>query len=192
MFQRFKINKTRFLPLILSIAFTSSVQAMTTREAGSWLSNNMMWIASAHTLFNEYDAEEDWAWANGLTQLHAGAAVSRGFVITRLKRNINTTRPDGGGQSFPSGHAARSFYPAWYVYHRYGFQQAAPYLLAATYSGYTRVDAKRHYWSDIAASAAITYAISHYMTSSVDDPAQPKFGIGFGGDGVWFNYDWRW
>ena len=165
---------------------------MNTREAGDWLSDNMMWIATGHTLYNEYNAEEDLAWANGITQLHTGAAVARGFVITRMKRNINSTRPDGGGEGFPSGHASRAYYPAWYIYHRYGFQEAAPYFVMATYAGYTRVRVKRHYWSDIAGSAAVTYIISRYMTSSEDDPSQPKFGIGFDREGVWFNYDWRW
>ena len=36
-------------------------------------------------------------------------------------------------KSFPSAHAARAFYPAWYIHQRYGFKQSIPYLAAATY-----------------------------------------------------------
>ena len=187
-------HKIRLVILVLAISVTPhSFAKSTLRKQGDWLSDNLMWIATAHTLYNEYDSDdEDYAWANGLIQLHTSAVVARGLLVTNIKRTVNSTRPDGGSGGFPSGHASKAFSPAWYIYHRYGFKQAAPYLIAATYTGYSRVDAKRHYWIDIIGSAALNYAITHYMVSSADDPNQPKFGIGFDQGGVFFNYDWRW
>ena len=172
-----------------------SVQASesATQNRGDWMSYSLIWAATAHTLWNEYDADdEEFSWANGLVQLHAGALISRSLVVNTLKDNISATRPDGGDRSFPSAHAARSFYPAWYIHKRYGFKQSIPYLAAATYVGYTRVHSKRHYWSDIAASAALTYALNHYLTSSRGEPNQPQIGVGFDEGDVWFNFSLRW
>ena len=95
MFQSLKINKTCFLSILLGIGFSSASQAIATQGAGIWLSDNMIWIATAHTLYNEYSSEEELAWANGLAQLYTGASITNGFVVTGLKRNINSTRPDG-------------------------------------------------------------------------------------------------
>ena len=173
------------------VVFAASESA--TEKRGDWMSYSLLWAATVHTLYNEYDSDdEDLAWANGLTQLHAGAVLTNSFVVTTMKDNIKATRPDGDDKSFPSAHAARAFYPAWYIYKRYGFKQSIPYLTVATYVGYTRVHSKRHYWGDIAASAALTYVLNHYLTSSVDEPDQPRFGVGFDRGDVWFNVSLKW
>ena len=164
-----------------------------TEKRGDWMSYSLLWAATAHTLYNEYESgDEDLAWANGLAQLHTGAVISNSFIVPTLKSNISATRPDGDDKSFPSAHAARAFYPAWYIHKRYGFKQSIPYLAVATYVGYTRVHSKRHYWGDIAASAALTYVLNHYLTASADEPNQPQLGIGFDRGDIWFNVSLRW
>ena len=164
-----------------------------TEKRGDWMSYSLLWAATAHTLYNEYDwDDETMGWANGLVQLHAGSLLTKSFIVPAMKENIKAKRPDGDDKSFPSAHAARAFYPAWYIHKRYGFLQSVPYLAVATYVGYTRVHSKRHYWGDIAASAALTYALNHYLTSSEEEPNQPQFGVGFDKGDVWFNVSLKW
>ena len=192
-----KLTDDKSISLLLLLLVSSLFQPVFAksklRKQGDWISDNMMWVATAQTLYREHDSDdEDYAWGNGLVQLHVGAAIPRAFIVTNTKRIIDRTREDGSGDGFPSGHASKAFYPAWYIYHRYGFKESIPYLMAAIYSGYSRVDAKRHYWSDIIGSAVITFVVSHYMTSSYDNPNQPRMGLGFNRDGWWLNYNWCW
>jgi membrane-associated phospholipid phosphatase len=90
----------------------------------------------------------------GLGQL-AKAYVSTMAVVYVLKPLVDRTRPDGGHQSFPSGHAASAFVGAAFVQMRYGWRLGLPAYAVATFVGYSRVDSKRHYTSDVVAGAAI-------------------------------------
>jgi membrane-associated phospholipid phosphatase len=85
-----------------------------------------------------------------------------------LKRTVKSERPDGRDRlSFPSGHAARAFGAASFVHRRQGFEAAWPYYAAATYVGWTRVQAKRHRWADIAGSLGVSTAMNWQL-------AQPR------------------
>lgn len=101
---------------------------------------------------------------------------SESFVATLavaevLKRTTGVERPDGSNdQSFPSGHAARAFAAATYVHRRHGFQTAWPLYAIATYVGYTRVQAKRHRWTDVVGAAAVSGAMSWWLVSPDDRP----------------------
>ncbi|NNE25740.1 MAG: phosphatase PAP2 family protein [Saprospiraceae bacterium] len=72
-----------------------------------------------------------------------------------LKRVINRTRPNGGDHSFPSGHTAAAFTGAAFIHKRYGIEYGIPAYLIAAYTGWTRVDSNKHYWTDILGGAAI-------------------------------------
>jgi hypothetical protein len=81
-----------------------------------------------------------------------------------LKRSTQRTRPDGSNDlSFPSGHAARAFGAAAYVHRRHGLQTAWPLYAASTYVGWTRVQALRHDWRDVAGSAALSAAFAWWL-----------------------------
>jgi membrane-associated phospholipid phosphatase len=90
----------------------------------------------------------------GLGQL-ALAYVSTMAIVYMLKPTVDRTRPDGGGQSFPSGHAASAFAGAAFLQRRYGWRLGVPAYALATYVGWSRVEADRHHPSDVMASAAI-------------------------------------
>jgi membrane-associated phospholipid phosphatase len=83
-----------------------------------------------------------------------------------LKRSVNSQRPDRRDNlSFPSGHAARAFSAATFVHRRAGFESAWPLYAAATYVGWTRVDANRHRWFDVLGAAGLSAALSWTLAS---------------------------
>ena len=97
-----------------------------------------------------------------------------------LKRTTHVQRPDGSNdQSFPSGHAARAFSSATYVHRRYGFGQAWPLYLLATYVGYTRVESDRHRWADVA-GAAVVAAVSSWWLVDPRDSVTPTLNTDIG------------
>jgi PAP2 superfamily len=90
----------------------------------------------------------------GLHQL-GEVYLSTMAVVYILKPLVNRTRPDGGAQSFPSGHAASAFAGAAFIQMRYGWHLGLPAYAVAAFVGYSRVESKRHYTSDVLAGAAI-------------------------------------
>lgn len=86
-----------------------------------------------------------------------------------LKYAINARRPNGGGQSFPSGHTAASFMGAEFIRKHYGELWGAPAYLAASWVGYTRVESHNHYWRDVIAGAALGIACN-YDFDDIDTP----------------------
>lgn len=126
----------------------------------------------------------DWEGAWQLTQTFA---LTTG-VAELLKKTTGVTRPDGmGDNSFPSGHAARAFSAASYVHVRHGIEAAWPLYLAATYVGHTRVQAKRHRWSEVAVSAGLAYGMARWRV----EPLGAKAEVAVLGDGVFVSLRWQ-
>ena len=92
----------------------------------------------------------------GVRQL-AFTWTSSVVIAEALKQGTNRTRPDGSNDlSFPSGHAARAFAVAAHVNQRYGMEVAWPLYAGAAAVGWTRVQARRHDWLDVAGSLAVS------------------------------------
>lgn len=106
----------------------------------------------------------------GLWQFGKSWAVT--IVATEaLKRSTHVERPDRSDDlSFPSRHASDAFAAAAYMHRRHGIDQAWPWYAAATYVGWTRVQANRHRWVDIAGSAALASASSWWLVSPAGGP----------------------
>lgn len=85
-------------------------------------------------------------------------------VVYVLKPIVDRQRPDGGGQSFPSGHSASAFAGAAFLQRRYGWSYGAPAYAVAAFVGYSRVEAKRHWTSDVIAGGAIGIASNLVFT----------------------------
>jgi len=102
----------------------------------------------------------------GTIQFFKSLATSK--VITEtLKENIDKTRPDGNCcRSFPSDNAANAFLGAGFIHKRYGWEYAVPAYIGATFVGYSRVQADKHYVEDVIAGAAIGWLSSIYFTTS--------------------------
>lgn len=73
-----------------------------------------------------------------------------------LKLAVHERRPTGNADdSFPSGHTTSAFGGAGFMQMRYGWSIGLPAYAAAGFVGYSRVEAKAHYWHDVLAGAAI-------------------------------------
>ena len=83
-------------------------------------------------------------------------SLGRTYLTTYgFKFGIDAERPNGGGESFPSGHTALAFAGAGFIYRQRGWTWGAPAALAAGFVGWSRVESEHHYWRDVLAGAAI-------------------------------------
>lgn len=95
----------------------------------------------------------------------------KSFIVSKvvtegLKRATQKTRPNGSCcSSFPSGHTSKAFMGAGFIHKRYGWEYAVPAYIAATYVGYSRVHADKHFVEDVVAGAAIGILSSFYFTT---------------------------
>lgn len=94
---------------------------------------------------------------SGLLQL-TGVVATQSVATWGLKETINRKRPNGGKHSFPSGHTAVSFAAATYLAKRNGAAYGIPAYVLASYVGYSRIQAKKHWVSDVLAGAGIGVA----------------------------------
>ena len=106
--------------------------------------------------------------AEGLKQFSDISTVTFGTVYG-LKRAVNRERPDGGPHSFPSGHTSAAFAGASYLHYRYGLKYGLPAYLAASAVAASRVDARRHHWTDVLAGAVIANLFAYYVVNTDND-----------------------
>lgn len=117
---------------------------------------------------------------------HLGRSPQRDFLIAfvrmevatyAIKYSLNTKRPNGGSQSFPSGHTSAAFMGAEFIRRHYGIGWGVPAYAAASWVGYTRVESHNHYWYDVLGGALIGIA-SNYDFDRVDTPVgQLRIGL---------------
>lgn len=90
-------------------------------------------------------------------------------VTYLLKEITHKRRPDGTNHlSFPSGHTSSAFSGASFIHFRYGFKYSIPLYLLASFTGYSRVESKKHYTEDVIAGAGLAILSSWYFTSPYD------------------------
>lgn len=100
------------------------------------------------------------------TLRYIGAYATQSGLTFGLKRLINKERPNGGNYSFPSGHTSSAFSGATFLQRRFGWKVGAPAYVLAAYTGYTRINAKKHDIIDISAGALIGYGTTYLFTRS--------------------------
>ena len=106
--------------------------------------------------------KDDWV---GVEELGLTGIATVG-VAYGLKHVIREQRPDGSDfQSMPSDTAALAFAPAQFLWDRYGWQYGLPAYAAATFVAYSRVDARKHHWYDVTASAALAFGFGKIFDS---------------------------
>ena len=151
------ISRAFALNLLLLLGATGNAQA----GDGIELAGNILQFALPATAYGMTAYRHD---GDGALQYTEAAALTLGVTFT-LKQTIDAERPDGGSQSFPSGHTSISFSAAEFVRKRYGWEYGAPLYAAAAFVGFSRVEAGRHYVRDVIAGAAIGIASSSFFTS---------------------------
>lgn len=103
-----------------------------------------------------------WLHMNGSPRHDLMLAIGRTELATySLKYSVDSERPNGSGQSFPSGHTSIAFAGAEFIRKEYGWWWGAPSYLAASYVGWSRVETKNHWTSDVLAGAAIGILSNH-------------------------------
>ena len=106
--------------------------------------------------------DADWLRMNGSPRHDLLLAIGRTELATySLKYSINSERPNGSGQSFPSGHTSVAFAGAEFIRKQYGWWWGVPSYLAASYVGWSRVETKNHWTTDVLAGAAIGILSNH-------------------------------
>jgi len=109
-------------------------------------------------------ARED---SDGIFQLGATSAATMGTTYA-LKYAVNRRRPNGGHQSFPSGHTSAAFMGAAFLHFRYGWQYGLPAYAAASVVAASRVTSGNHHATDVVAGAAIGITAAYFLTDSFD------------------------
>ena len=121
----------------------------------------------------------------GLKQF-AIAYVATVGIAYGLKQVIHERRPDGSDwHSMPSASAASAQAASAYLWHRYGWEYGVPAFGLALLTGYSRVQAKKHHWYDVAASDVIAFSVNYLVVSRYHKPYSPyEFSMGATPDSV--------
>ncbi|MDQ7045958.1 MAG: phosphatase PAP2 family protein [Sulfurimonas sp.] len=110
-------------------------------------------------------------------------------VTYGLKFAVDKKRPNGGNNSFPSGHTSAAFQGASFIHFRYGLKYSIPAYLAAAYVGYSRVATDAHYTTDVVVGALIGGLSSYYFTTEYKGyeikPMAVNSGLGFSISKTW-------
>jgi hypothetical protein len=94
------------------------------------------------------------------TVARIGADLIRAQIVTQtltavVKTSVGRTRPDGTQYSFPSGHSAVTFASATVLQRHLGWKAGIPAYGLASYVAASRIQAKRHFLSDVTLGAAL-------------------------------------
>jgi membrane-associated phospholipid phosphatase len=118
-----------------------------------------------------------------------GADLVRANIVAQamtagIKLSVRRGRPDGTQYSFPSGHSSVSFAAATVVQRHFGWKAGVPAYAAASYVAASRVQEKRHYFSDVAFGAVVGIVAGRTVTIGRGDhrfavaPTAPRGGVG--------------
>ena len=160
---------------VLLSASAAPAFAKTTENLGTDVAIALPVIAGGITL-----TKQDWT---GAAELTVDTLLTVGTAYG-LKHIIKEKRPDGSDfQSMPSDTAALAFAPAQFLWDRYGWQYGVPAYAAAGFVAWSRVDARKHHWYDVAASGALSFGFSKLITTEYH--GRWKYGAGLTDGGVY-------
>lgn len=153
--------KPRLLVFLFCLLVLSSIRPTHLYAADSiQTSGDVLAIALPATAAGMTALLRDW---KGTLQLGESEALTFGATYG-LKYAINEHRPNGGNQSFPSGHTSVSFSAAEFIRKRYGWEYGIPAYAIASFVAYSRVESHEHYAHDVLAGAGIGILSSYLFT----------------------------
>jgi membrane-associated phospholipid phosphatase len=170
------------LAALLLLVSSQIAYAGTSESLGTGVAIALPVIAGGVTL-----AKDDW---KGTAQLTLDTIATVG-VAYGLKHVIREQRPDKSDfQSMPSDTSALAFAPAAFLWDRYGWRYGVPAYAAATFVAWSRVDAQKHHWYDVAASAGLAFGVSKIFTTSYQ-PRGLHYGVTPTDGGMYAALDYR-
>jgi membrane-associated phospholipid phosphatase len=92
------------------------------------------------------------------------AQVLAQAMTAGIKLTARRHRPDGGEFSFPSGHSSVTFATATVVQRHFGWKAGIPAYALASYVAASRVQVKRHFFSDVAFGAVVGVVAGRTVT----------------------------
>ncbi|HVE40410.1 MAG TPA: phosphatase PAP2 family protein [Planctomycetota bacterium] len=101
-------------------------------------------------------------------------------LTSSLKMLVGRRRPGGGNRSFPSGHTSSAFAAASLINDNSGGVIGVSAYGLAALTGYSRMEARRHYPSDVLAGAAIGILSAQVLDSLHWGNGQSAHGIAGG------------
>jgi membrane-associated phospholipid phosphatase len=118
-----------------------------------------------------------------------GADLVRAQILAQsttfaIKFAADRTRPNGETRSFPSGHTSSMFATATVIQQHFGWKAGIPAFAAAAYVGASRIDANKHYLSDVAFGAALGIIAGRTVTLGTRNMKFALTPVGGPGGGV--------
>lgn len=107
-----------------------------------------------------------------------------------LKLTVDRERPNGGSQSFPSGHTSVAFSGASFIQRRYGWKYGIPAYLAASFVGWSRVESDNHHPEDVVVGAAIGIISTYLFTKPYEQGLHVVPLVGNGIYGLFITTRW--
>lgn len=170
--------------VVLLWANHATARTKTIETAGQIVAFGLPAAAGAYSLY-----EED---GTGALELGASwlATVGSTYALSHIVRE---KRPDGSDyHSFPSDTSASAFSAANYLWFRYGWRFGIPAYALATFAGYSRVQADKHHWYDVAASSAIALGINYAIVTRYRPSSRFGLSAGASPDGAEARLYVRW
>jgi membrane-associated phospholipid phosphatase len=152
------MKKTALFFVFIFTLFNANAQNKAITTSGDILQLAIPAVAFGSTLiWNDDNTKPTWQFIK---------AYGSGFILQQaLKHIVLEKRPDGADYySFPSGHTTSAFSGAAFIQQRYGWKYGIPSYILASYVGYTRVQAQKHYPWDVLGGAVIGIGTSYLFT----------------------------
>lgn len=178
----------RFIPIpviactMVLMPIQCEAQVVATRDRVGDVLQLVLPLAAAGLSLKNDDME-------GLKEFGLSVALSQGTTEV-MQRAVNSRRPNGSGQGFPSGHTSIAFVSASYVQQRYGWGPAIPMYGLAVLTGYSRVHTHHHYVKDVLGGAAVGIASAALLTHPLGERTQAAVGYGGGGLTAYVSHQW--
>ncbi len=185
------MGRAAFCAAMVFASIALPAQAKLTETAGTGVAIALPIIAGGVTLL-KHDRV-------GTVQLAVTTALTVGtaYGLKHLVRQCRPfAKPCGPGSSnwdsFPSDTAALAFAPAQFLWQRYGWEYGVPAYAAAGFAGWSRVDARKHNWGDVAASAGISLLYNEIVTTRFHPRMGFSSDLQAGPHDVYASVNYRW
>lgn len=175
MLQKIKISCFAFL---FCFSLQASDQSVRTIETLGDIFQFLPAFGAGYALYiKDYEGLKELAIGFGTTM--GVVLISKGLLQTISKKSPDfayfARRPNGANfQGFPSGHTASAFSAVGFLQKRYGWRFSLPVAVLATFTGYSRIKAKKHTTLQVITGAMLGFSISYLSASKWIDPSKEQ------------------